>query len=247
MEMIFYAMTDEGQVRNNNQDYVFASDADAGRLSNLFIVADGMGGHLAGEYASETAVKTVLEDVRAKREEKPIAILESAIKHANKRIFLEAQNDPKKRGMGTTMVCATVSGGRLYVANVGDSRLYAISGGRLQQITRDHSVVEELVRSGGLTKELASKHKDKHKITRAIGAEPDVKVDFFDVALDDISAVLMCTDGLTNMVEDAQIEEILLSSDKVKQKVEKLVSTANENGGKDNITVVVIDSFLDEV
>ncbi len=245
--MIFYAMTDVGQLRDSNQDYVFASDAGVGNLSNLYIVADGMGGHLAGEYASETAVKTVLENVREKRTDKPIAILESAIQAANDRVYTEAQIDVKKRGMGTTMVAATVSGGRLYVANVGDSRLYALSGGRLQQITRDHSVVEELVRSGGLSKELASKHKDKHKITRAIGAEPDVKVDFFDVALDDISAVLMCTDGLTNMLEDSAIEEILLSDEKVKQKVERLVGCANENGGKDNITVVVIDSFEDEV
>lgn len=245
--MIFYAMTDVGQLRDSNQDYVFASDAGVGNLSNLYIVADGMGGHLAGEYASETAVKTVLENVREKRTDKPIAILESAIQAANDRVYTEAQIDVKKRGMGTTMVAATVSGGRLYVANVGDSRLYALSGGRLQQITRDHSVVEELVRSGGLSKELASKHKDKHKITRAIGAEPDVKVDFFDVALDDISAVLMCTDGLTNMLEDSTIEEILLSDEKVKQKVERLVGCANENGGKDNITVVVIDSFEDEV
>ena len=245
--MIFYAITDVGQLRDSNQDYVFASDAGVGNLSNLYIVADGMGGHLAGEYASETAVKTVLENVREKRTDKPIAILESAIQAANDRVYTEAQIDVKKRGMGTTMVAATVSGGRLYVANVGDSRLYALSGGRLQQITRDHSVVEELVRSGGLSKELASKHKDKHKITRAIGAEPDVKVDFFDVALDDISAVLMCTDGLTNMLEDSAIEEILLSDEKVKQKVERLVGCANENGGKDNITVVVIDSFEDEV
>lgn len=245
--MIFYAMTDVGQLRDSNQDYVFASDAGVGNLSNLYIVADGMGGHLAGEYASETAVKTVLEDVREKHTDKPIAILESAIQVANKRVYTEAQNDVKKRGMGTTMVAATVSGGRLYVANVGDSRLYAVSNGRLQQITRDHSVVEELVRSGGLSKELASKHKDKHKITRAIGAEPEVKVDFFDVAIDDISAVLMCTDGLTNMLEDSAIEEVLLSGEKVKQKVEGLVRTANENGGEDNITVVVIDSFEDEV
>ncbi len=245
--MIFYAMTDEGQVRTSNQDYVFASDAGAGKLSNLFIVADGMGGHLAGEYASETAVKTVLENVREKHDDRPISILESAIKVANARVYAEAQLDPQKRGMGTTMVAATVSGGRLYVANVGDSRLYAISNGRLQQITRDHSVVEELVRSGGISKELASKHKDKHKITRAIGVEPEVKVDFFDVALDDISAVLMCTDGLTNMVEDMTIEEILLSDEKVKQKVERLVNTANENGGTDNITVVIIDSFEEEV
>ena len=245
--MIFYAMTDEGQVRVSNQDYVFASDAGAGKLSNLFIVADGMGGHLAGEYASETAVKTVLENVRQKLDDRPISILESAIKAANSKVYTEAQTDPKKRGMGTTMVAATVDRGRLYVANVGDSRLYAVSNGRLQQVTRDHSVVEELVRSGGISKELASKHKDKHKITRAVGAEPEVKVDFFDVALDDISTVLMCTDGLTNMVDDATIEDILLSEDKVKQKVERLVNTANENGGTDNITVVIIDSFEDEV
>ena len=246
--MIFYAMTDEGQVRSSNQDYVFASDSKVGPLSNLFIIADGMGGHLAGEYASETAVKTVLKDVRARHlEEKPIAVLDAAIQTANKTVYTEALYDSRKSGMGTTMVAATVSDGRLYVANVGDSRLYAVSSKGLWQITRDHSVVEELIRSGGIPKELAAKHRDKHKITRAIGVEKDVKVDFFDVALDDISAVLMCTDGLTNMVDDATIEAILLSDEKVKQKVEKLVTTANANGGKDNITVVVIDSFEDEV
>lgn len=245
--MIFYAITNTGRIRSNNQDYVFASDADTGALSNLFLVADGMGGHRAGEYASETAVKTVLEEIRSKNIKEPIAAIDSAIKFANRKLYMEAAQDPEKAGMGTTFVAATVFDEHLFVANVGDSRLYVVEENGLRQVTRDHSVVEELVRGGGLTKEAARKHVDKHKITRAVGAEEDVRIDFFDVPSSDVKQVLMCTDGLTNMLSDEEIEEILLSNQKVKQKAEQLVEKANERGGKDNITVVVIDSFKDEV
>ncbi|MCR5546313.1 MAG: Stp1/IreP family PP2C-type Ser/Thr phosphatase [Lachnospiraceae bacterium] len=245
--MIFYAITNTGRIRLNNQDYVFASDADTGALSNLFIVADGMGGHQAGEYASETAVRTVLEEIRSKNILEPIPAIDSAIKFANKKIYNEAQADASKAGMGTTFVAATVFDEHLYIANVGDSRLYVVEDEGLRQVTRDHSVVEELVRNGGLTREAARKHVDKHKITRAVGAEKNVKIDFFDVPIEDVHQILMCTDGLTNMLSDEEIEEILLSDQKVKQKAEQLVEKANENGGKDNITVVVIDSFTDEV
>ncbi|MCR4673366.1 MAG: Stp1/IreP family PP2C-type Ser/Thr phosphatase [Lachnospiraceae bacterium] len=245
--MIFYAITNTGRIRSNNQDYVFASDADTGALSNLFLVADGMGGHQAGEYASETAVRTVLEEIRSKNILEPIPAIDSAIKFANKKIYKEAQQDASKTGMGTTFVAATVFGEHLYVANVGDSRLYVIEDEGLRQVTRDHSVVEELVRTGGITREAARKHVDKHKITRAVGAESNVKIDFFDVPISDVHQILMCTDGLTNMLSDEEIESILLSDQKVKQKAEQLVEKANENGGKDNITVIVIDSFKDEV
>lgn len=245
--MIFYAITNTGRIRSNNQDYVFASDVDTGALPNLFIVADGMGGHQAGEYASETAVRTVLDEIRSKQISEPIPAIDSAIKFANKRLYTESAEDPSKSGMGTTFVAATICDEHLYVANVGDSRLYVVEDKGLRQVTRDHSVVEELVRSGGLTKEAARKHVDKHQITRAVGAEENVKVDFFDVPVSDVHQLLMCTDGLTNMLSDDEIEEILLSDNKVKQKAEMLVNKANEKGGKDNITVVVIDSFTDEV
>ena len=245
--MIFYAITDTGRIRSNNQDYVFASDSDTGVLANLFLVADGMGGHRAGEYASETAVKTVLEELRNKNVSEPIPALDSAIRFANKKLYTESKADASKAGMGTTFVAATVYDEHLYIANVGDSRLYVVEDKGLRQVTRDHSVVEELVRNGGLSKEAARKHADKHKITRAVGAEEEVKVDFFDVPISDVHQILMCTDGLTNMLSDEEISDILLSDNKVKQKAELLVTTANEKGGRDNITVVVIDSFTDEV
>ena len=247
-DMIFYAITDTGRERASNQDYVFASDAETGALKNLFIVADGMGGHKAGEFASEHAVKTVLEEIRAKKEKEPVAALEQAIKKTNQSIYQIANEDDSKTGMGTTFVAATVSDHHLYVANVGDSRLYVVEDAHLRQITKDHSVVEELIRRGAIQPSSTNLYPGyKHKITRAIGAEPDVRVDFFDVPISEISQVLMCTDGLTNMLSDEEIEEIMLSGEKVKQKAEMLISRANAKGGSDNITLIVIDSFKEEV
>ena len=240
--MIFYAITDTGRERATNQDYVFASDAETGVLHNLFIVADGMGGHKAGEYASENTVKTVLEEIRSKKEEEPVAAIEKAISRTNQVIYRIASEDESKAGMGTTIVVATVFDGHLYVANVGDSRLYVVEEDHLRQVTKDHSVVEELIRRGAIKPSSTNLYPDyKHKITRAVGAEPDVRVDFFDVPVSDVQQVLMCTDGLTNMLSDEEIESIMLSDEKVKQKAEMLVKRANEKGGKDNITLIAID------
>ena len=240
--MIFYAITDTGRERATNQDYVFASDAETGVLHNLFIVADGMGGHKAGEYASENTVKNVLEEIRSKKEEEPVAAIEKAISRTNQVIYRIASEDESKAGMGTTIVVATVFDGHLYVANVGDSRLYVVEEDHLRQVTKDHSVVEELIRRGAIQPSSTNLYPDyKHKITRAVGAEPDVRVDFFDVPASDVQQVLMCTDGLTNMLSDEEIESIMLSDEKVKQKAEMLVKRANEKGGKDNITLIAID------
>ena len=237
-----YSVTDIGRKRKMNQDYVFASDAETGVLHNLFIVADGMGGHKAGEYASENTVKTVLEEIRSKKEEEPVAAIEKAISRTNQVIYRIASEDESKAGMGTTIVVATVFDGHLYVANVGDSRLYVVEEDHLRQVTKDHSVVEELIRRGAIKPSSTNLYPDyKHKITRAVGAEPDVRVDFFDVPVSDVQQVLMCTDGLTNMLSDEEIESIMLSDEKVKQKAEMLVKRANEKGGKDNITLIAID------
>ena len=243
--MLFFAITDKGRVRRSNQDYVFASDTDTGALANLFIVADGMGGHLAGEFASEQAVKTVLDEVRKKEKKEPVPILESAISTANRRIYDMAGSDPTKTGMGTTMVAATFFDGHLYVANVGDSRLYVMHGGELTQITKDHSVVQELMSSGNLDPDSDLVQQKKHVITRAVGAEEEVRIDIFDVPFEEVDQVLLCTDGLTNMVSDDEIREILASGEKVRQKAGRLMDRALENGGYDNITVLLIDAGED--
>ncbi len=239
--MLFYAITDRGKVRKSNQDYVFASDNDTGLLHNLFMVADGMGGHLAGEYASEQAVLTVLEEVRTKEKKEPVPILETAISTANRRIYEQALSDPSKAGMGTTMVAATFYDGHLYVANVGDSRLYVMKGDELTQVTRDHSIVQELINNGSLDENSDIAKQKKHVITRAGGAEENVRIDVFDVPFEEIDQVLMCTDGLSNMVSDDDIEEVLGSDDKVRQKASTLIDMALRNGGKDNVTVLLID------
>ena len=245
--MNFYAKTDTGRARTSNQDYVFASDTTIGALPNLFLIADGMGGHNAGEYASEHAIKIVLNKIRTSQEKEPVSVLKQAITAANEEIYVTSLEEMDKNGMGTTIVAANIDEGQLNVANVGDSRLYLISEQSIRQITRDHSVVEELVRRGALSEEDASHHKDKHKITRAVGAEKEIRVDFFDVTLTGDEIILMCTDGLTNMVENQKILEILSSKESLKQRVETLVAVANENGGRDNISVLVIEPFSDEV
>ena len=237
-----FSMTHIGKRREMNQDYVFTSETAVGNLPNLFLVADGMGGHKAGEYASRFTVDTIVESVKASRETEPVAIMKEAVTKANELLIEEARADEKKSGMGTTIVVATILGKKLYVANVGDSRLYLVNR-EISQITRDHSLVEEMVRLGEMDKAEAKDHPDKNVITRAIGAIPDVVIDFFEVELEEEDTVLMCSDGLTNMIEDEDIKKIILTQRDIAEKAEKLVMTANENGGKDNITVVVIEPF----
>ena len=173
--------------------------------------------------------------------------MKEALTEANSQLLEEAGADPSKSGMGTTVVAATVIGGLLHVANIGDSRLYVIDHEAIRQITRDHSLVEEMVRLGEMDKAAAKVHPDKNIITRAIGVTRELAVDFFEVELRPGDMILLCSDGLTNMVEDEEIKEIVLEQKNIVEKAEKLINTANENGGKDNITVVLIEPFSDEV
>lgn len=241
-----YALTDIGQKRQLNQDYIYRSETPVGNLPNVFIVADGMGGHNAGDYASRLAVETVLEEIGASFEKNAVKILNNAIRRANEQLRKRAREDKALSGMGTTIVAATCIGRYLEVANVGDSRLYVISD-KIRQITEDHSLVEEMVRMGGLDKEAARNHPDKNIITRAVGARRDVEVDFFNVELQTGDLVLLCSDGLTNMVDDEMICRILKGDGNLEDRVEELMKTANENGGKDNISVIVIELLADEV
>lgn len=234
-----FSITDIGRKRQLNQDYVFTCVVPLGNLPNLFVVADGMGGHKAGDYASKCTVETIVEEVAKSKKKEPVAILDDAIQCANRLIRKKSLEDENLDGMGTTVVASTYLDGILYVANVGDSRLYVI-GDDIKQITRDHSLVEEMVRMGGIDRAAARNHPDKNIITRAIGAASSVNVDFFEVALKPEDIVLMCSDGLTNMIEDKDILEIVRTEGDLKTKADLLIKTANENGGKDNIAVLLM-------
>lgn len=237
-----YSVTDIGRKRQLNQDYVFSSAKPMGNMPNLFIVADGMGGHNAGDYASKCTVETVVGEIRNSFEKNPTIIVKKAIETANRKIRELAAADENLLGMGTTLVVATVIGKYLQVANVGDSRLYLLGKHGIRQITRDHSLVEEMIRLGGLSREDARRHPDKNIITRAIGAKDEVEAEFFTEELELGDIILMCSDGLSNMLEDKEIEKIVQNEEleELKQKAEALINAANNNGGKDNIAVVLV-------
>ncbi len=240
-----FSVTDIGRKRKLNQDFVYSSDEPVGNLKNVYIVADGMGGHQAGDYASKCTVETMVREIRGCFEQSPIRILSRAIRIANDQVRRKAREDESLYGMGTTVVAATVLGKYLQVANVGDSRLYIINE-EVRQITRDHSLVEEMVRMGGLDREAARNHPDKNIITRAIGARDTIEIDFFHEELKSGDLVLMCSDGLTNMLEDEEIGRILKTPGTIEERAERLIDAANQNGGRDNIAVILIDTFARE-
>lgn len=227
-----------------NQDYIFTSDIPVGPLPNLYIVADGMGGHNAGEYASRYTVDTVAEKIMESKEKDPARILDSAVKAANRQLREIAAKDPALYGMGTTFVAACVNGNRLLCANVGDSRLYVLRApDRIRQVTVDHSYVEELVQAGRIDRETARTLPDKNIITRAVGAEEGLTVDFFRMELREGDLLLLCSDGLTNMVPDDRIAGIVLSRRSLEEAADRLVCEANMAGGKDNISAILVNPF----
>ena len=241
-----FSVTDIGRKRQLNQDFVFTSELPLGCLPNLFVVADGMGGHKAGDFASKYTVETIIEEVGKARNKEPVEVLQAAIVRANQRVRRKATEDENMVGMGTTVVASTYKDGILYVANVGDSRLYIVND-EIRQITRDHSYVEEMVRMGNLDRVSARNHPDKNIITRAIGASDKVEIDFYEYRLKKGDIILMCTDGLSNMVEDEEMLHIVKCSRDVVEAVEQLIERAKDNGGNDNIGVIVAQPFADEV
>ena len=232
--------TDIGLKRKLNQDYVFTADRSVGKLPNLYLVADGMGGHKAGGFASKYTVETVVEVVTCSKDDNVFSVLHQAIVEANYRIRRKASEDDSMAGMGTTLVAATVMDEVLYVANVGDSRLYLVSD-EIRQITIDHSLVEEMVRMGGINREQARNHENKNIITRAIGAQPSVNPDFFEVKLKKGERIFMCTDGVSNMLTDEEILAILNEDGTDEDRVEKIVARANEHGGRDNMGIILVN------
>ena len=241
-----FSKTDVGMVRDVNQDYVFVSAKAIGNIPNLLVVADGMGGHRAGEFASRFTVDNLIKELSVSKEDGPKATMDTAIKIVNKKLYMTAKSDSRLQGTGTTLVAATVIENTLYFANVGDSRLYLLNED-IKQLSKDHSFVQEMVRLGGIQADEAKYHPDKNIITRAIGAKEKVEIDFFEYRLKKGDVILMCTDGLSNMVDDEVIFQIVKSARDVVEAVERLVERANNNGGRDNIGVVIADPFADEV
>ena len=239
-----FSITDTGRQRKNNQDYVFTSDIPIGPLQNLYIVADGMGGHNAGDYASRYTVDTVADSVARSQGRDPSRILNKAVQTANMGLRRIAEQDPALLGMGTTFVAATVTGSRLLAANIGDSRLYVLhEPDRIRQITVDHSYVEELVRAGRIDRETARTLPDKNIITRAVGAESVLAVDFFREELTEGDLLLLCSDGLTNMLRDEEIAGIVFSYRSLEEAADRLIFEANMAGGRDNISAVLVNPF----
>ena len=239
MSVAAYAgATDTGRKRRRNEDaYVVAPP--------LFAVADGMGGAQAGEVASKLAA-TVLEDTDAGALSGRGRIV-SLFQEANKRVYDRSNTDPSVSGMGTTMTVALIEGNEVTIGHVGDSRAYLVRDGKLEQLTEDHSLINELMKSGKLSPEEAEIHPQRSVITRALGTDPDVDVDAFTIETEDGDVFLICSDGLTAMVDDDEILGVLEHNrDDLKRVAKALVSAANRGGGEDNITVVAFAIASDD-
>jgi PPM family protein phosphatase len=222
--------TDVGRQRSANEDSLVVRPP-------LFAVADGMGGAKAGEVASAVAVEAV---EAAKESGEPAeAQLAGIVREANRRIYDLAVADESRRGMGTTLTLAKLHGDEVSLAHVGDSRAYRMRAGELEQLTRDHSLVAELERSGQITPEAAEHHPQRSIITRALGPEPDVDVDTYTLTGREGDLFLICSDGLTSMISDDEVASILRSAGSLDEAADELVRAANQSGGKDNITVIL--------
>lgn len=240
--MRIVAKTDKGNVRDSNQDaYAVGEFSDEVVWS---VVCDGMGGAAGGNIASALAVKVISDKINASyrnqmRDSSIKNMLDSALTAANIEVFDFAEAQPDLRGMGTTVVCAIVRDNQAYIVHAGDSRAYVINNGNIRQITTDHSMVQDLLLRGKITPEEAEHHPNKNIITRAVGVNTAIEIDFEQIDLEDDDTLLICTDGLSNYVSNDEMLE-LMSDGKHYAFADRLVKKANENGGGDNITVVVI-------
>jgi serine/threonine protein phosphatase PrpC len=227
----YAALTDVGRMRSHNEDSVLAQPP-------LFAVADGLGGHEAGEVASSIAVETLRDHAPRRADSNALG---RAVRAANREVLRAAREGIGRSGMGTTITAAIVEGGCIAVAHVGDSRAYLLHGGVLQRLTQDHSMVADMIRRGQLSEADARIHPNRSVITRALGTDVNMVADSFDVDASAGDRLLLCSDGLTGMLEDARIAEILGGYRDPEMAARALIDAANEAGGHDNISVVVVD------
>lgn len=233
--------SDVGRKRKMNQDYAGVFENHKGIF--LIVLADGMGGHQAGDIASKLAVNYLGEQwtsTRIKSQKASIQWLIENIQETNERIYQKGQTYEGYAGMGTTIVCTVFLADSIVVANVGDSRAYLVRDQKIKQLTEDHSLVNELVKCGEITPEMARHHPRKNVLTRSLGMPRVVKTDIFCFSICPDDYILLCSDGLTNMVHESIILDILLSQQLLGEKVDQLITSANEAGGTDNITAVVM-------
>ncbi|MBO5364649.1 MAG: Stp1/IreP family PP2C-type Ser/Thr phosphatase, partial [Clostridia bacterium] len=239
MVLDVYGASDIGCVRSLNEDSFCIYGFEEEQFPGFCVLSDGMGGHNAGEVASQKTVQFVaeslMETMAAERKELPKA-MQCAVKDANERVFRMAVTNQGQQGMGATLVIAAVAQDEVYIANVGDSRAYAYRNGELMQITRDHSVVEEMLANGSITQEEARVHPQRNIITRAIGTDPIVEPDLFEYDYLAGDTLLLCSDGLTNMVSEIDIAKIVTSDLPLEVRAQKLIDMANDFGGTDNIS-----------
>lgn len=231
-------LSDIGNVRKVNEDYY-------GFLENhnnmLYIIADGMGGHNAGELASKIAVENTIQFISSSQQIEDVEkMLLDAINSSNNKIYQLSNTDVALKGMGTTITACYVTKDKLLVANVGDSRCYVIINEGLYQVTKDHSLVQQLVDDGLITKEEAVHHPNKNIITRSLGTAPKVEVDLFSLDINNISKVMLCTDGLTNSIGEEEILKVINTYNS-EEACKKLIELSKENGGRDNITVIIFE------
>jgi protein phosphatase len=244
---------ERGICRNTNEDAIFIFDSQYGCLPNLYILADGMGGHKAGEIASSSAIEFFCEYIHENRvvmlkeNYEYLDIIKKAILFANDKIYNKSKTDEDFEGMGTTFVVASILNNKLLVENIGDSRLYIVRDEEIIQITVDHTYVMELLKKGKITETEVFNHPNKNAITRAVGTEEKLDIDTFEIELHKNDIIMMCSDGLTNMLTDTEILDIVLKSDTIEEAAKMLVDQSNENGGVDNISVILINGFKEEV
>ena len=233
--MLVSAKSDIGLVRPVNEDnYAILTP-------ELFVVADGMGGHVAGEIASKLAIETLIQSLQTDElHEDSISRLEHAISNANQAVFEAAQSDPRYSGMGTTLTAVLIKGNHVYCGHVGDSRLYLFRQAALCQLTDDHSLVWELARAGTISMEETRSHPQRNILTRAVGAAETVQIDFKRVELFKDDILLFCTDGLTNMLDDKQICSIISDEVALDTRLTTLIEAAKGAGGYDNITAILV-------
>ncbi len=240
MQLSVAAGTDVGRIRAGNEDSLYA---DADRERGLFIVADGMGGHAAGEVASEMAVQIVARDLAPLRDlsgDEPLAQMGEALRNANRAIYERTIVEADKQGMGTTASCLLMGNGRWIIGHIGDSRVYLLRDGVFRQVTKDHSYVQEQVDAGFLTPEQARYHPYSNVITRCVGANASVEADVLHGELQTGDLYLVASDGLTGMVEDPQLKKILETRSAPGPMVHSMITEANRRGGLDNITAIVV-------
>ena len=245
--MIAAGFTDVGISRKHNQDAIFVSTEEVGPLPNLFIVADGMGGHNAGDVASSRAIETVVDYVRNFRAatlvlpDDYLDLLVNAAQRANDAIFSEGIGSAEKKGMGTTLTLCVIHGIKILVVHIGDSRAYRVTNGIIEQITTDHTYVEELVQARRISKEQAKTHPRRHVVTRVLGTKGPCRADGLVITKADTKSVLLCSDGLSNMLDNEVILRIVSSSGAPSARALTLISEANKMGGHDNISAIIID------